>query len=60
LVGIRDEVARLRGRGILFEEYDFGDDGKTVGGILSDAEGDASAWFKDSEGSILALVEDRP
>ena len=60
LVGIRDEVARLRGRGILFEEYDFGDDGKTVGGILSDAEGDASVWFKDSEGSILALVEDRP
>ena len=60
LAGIRDEVARLRGRGVVFEEYDFGDEGKTVGGILSDAEGgDVNAWFKDSEGNILALVEDR-
>ena len=59
LRGLRDEVARLRGRGIVFEEYDFGDDGKTVGGILSDAEGDVNAWFKDSEGNMLALAEDR-
>jgi len=57
--GIRDEVARLRGNGVVFEEYDFGDEGKTVGGILSDAEGDWNAWFKDSEGNILALAEDR-
>jgi catechol 2,3-dioxygenase-like lactoylglutathione lyase family enzyme len=59
LKGIRDEAARLRGRGVDFEEYDFGDEGKTVGGILSDAEGDQSAWFTDSEGNILALAEDR-
>jgi hypothetical protein len=59
LKGLRDEVARLRGRGVVFEEYDFGDWGKTVGGILSDAEGDVNAWFKDSEGNILALLEDR-
>lgn len=59
LRGLRDEVARLRGRGVVFEEYDFGDDGKTVGGILSDAEGDVNAWFKDSEGNMLALAEDR-
>jgi catechol 2,3-dioxygenase-like lactoylglutathione lyase family enzyme len=59
LAGIRDEVARLRGRGVEFEEYDFGDEGRTAGGILSDAEGDQSAWFKDSEGNILALAEDR-
>jgi catechol 2,3-dioxygenase-like lactoylglutathione lyase family enzyme len=59
LRGIRDEVARLRGRGVVFEEYDFGDEGKTVGGILSDAEGDVNAWFIDSEGNILALAEDR-
>ena len=58
LTGIRDEVARLRGRGVEFEDYDFGEE-KTVGGILSDAEGDVNAWFKDSEGNILALVEDR-
>ena len=59
LTGIRDEVARLRGRGVEFEDYDFGDDGKTVGGIMSDADGDQLAWFTDSEGNILALSEDR-
>lgn len=56
--GVRDEVARLRGRGVVFDDYDFGEE-KTVGGILSDAEGNVNAWFKDSEGNILALVEDR-
>jgi catechol 2,3-dioxygenase-like lactoylglutathione lyase family enzyme len=56
---IRDEVARLRARGVVFEEYDFGEDGKTVDGIMSDEDGDANAWFKDSEGNILALAEDR-
>lgn len=59
LQGIRDEVARLRGNGVEFEEYDFGDDEKTVGGILSDADGDLNAWFTDSEGNILAIAEDR-
>jgi len=59
LQGLREEVARLRGNGVQFEEYDFGDDGKTVGGIISDAEGDLDAWFKDSEGNILAIAEDR-
>jgi len=60
LVGLRDEVARLRANGVAFEEYDFGDDEKTVDGILSDASGeDLTAWFKDSEGNILAISEDR-
>ncbi len=56
---IRSEVARLRSRGVVFEEYDLGEDGKTVDGIMSDEQGDANAWFKDSEGNILALAEDR-
>jgi len=59
LVGLRDEVARLRGNGVVFEDYDFGEDEKTVDGILSDATGDLTAWFKDSEGNILAISEDR-
>lgn len=59
LQGLRDEVARLRGNGVEFEEYDFGDFGTTVGGILSDDEGDLNAWFRDSEGNILALLEER-
>lgn len=56
---IRAEVARLRERGVVFEEYDLGEDGKTVDGILTDEDGDANAWFTDSEGNILALAEDR-
>jgi catechol 2,3-dioxygenase-like lactoylglutathione lyase family enzyme len=60
LVGLRDDVARLRANGVVFEEYDFGDDEKTVDGILFDASGeDLTAWFKDSEGNILAISEDR-
>jgi len=58
LSGIRDEVGRLRARGITFEDYDFGPEGRTVGGILSEGETDVNAWFVDSEGNILALAED--
>ena len=58
LAGIRDEVGRLRGRGVTFEEYDFGPEGRTVGGILAEGESDLNAWFVDSEGNILALAED--
>lgn len=58
LAGIRDEVGRLRAKGVVFEEYDFGPDGRTVGGILAEGESDLNAWFIDSEGNILALAED--
>jgi len=58
LANIRDEVGRLRSRGVAFEEYDFGPEGRTVGGILSEGESDLNAWFVDSEGNILALAED--
>jgi catechol 2,3-dioxygenase-like lactoylglutathione lyase family enzyme len=60
LKGLVDEVARLRERGVVFEDYDFGSEGATVAGILSDEDGPANAWFKDSEGNILAIAEDRP
>ncbi len=58
LAGIRDEVGRLRGHGVTFEEYDFGPEGHTVDGILAEGESDVNAWFVDSEGNILALAED--
>jgi catechol 2,3-dioxygenase-like lactoylglutathione lyase family enzyme len=58
LAGLRDEVGRLRSRGVVFEDYDFGPEGRTVGGILAEGETDLSAWFTDSEGNILALAED--
>ena len=59
LKGLRDEVTRLRERGVVFEEYDFGDGARTVDGIMTEEDGEANAWFKDSEGNILAIGEDR-
>lgn len=58
LKGIVDEVARLRDRGVIFEDYDFGDE-VTVAGILSDEDGPVNAWFTDSEGNILAIADER-
>ena len=54
------EVGRLRERGVVFEDYDFGDGDITVDGILP-GTGDlpANAWFTDSEGNVLAIAEDR-
>ena len=50
---VRADVIALRARGVVFEEYDF-PGLKTVDGVarLGDRDG---AWFKDSEGNILAL-----
>lgn len=47
----------LRSRGVTFEEYDIPEMGlKTVNGVAEMA-GMKSAWFKDSEGNILNLVQ---
>ena len=47
--------AQLRARGVVFEEYDYGDDFRTIDGVLVSPDGEKTAWFKDSEGNILAL-----
>jgi catechol 2,3-dioxygenase-like lactoylglutathione lyase family enzyme len=53
------EVSQLKGKGVRFEEYDIPNMGiKTVNGIAAmPLEGNQmkTAWFKDSEGNILAL-----
>ena len=49
------EMAELRSRGVVFEEYDF-PGLKTENGVATDDDG-RGAWFKDSEGNILALSE---
>jgi predicted enzyme related to lactoylglutathione lyase len=48
-------VEELRGRGVVFEEYDL-PGFRTVNGIAEIA-GERGAWFKDSEGNLLALGE---
>jgi len=49
------EVAALRKKGVVFEEYDM-PGLKTVNGIATGG-GAKTAWFKDSEGNILAITE---
>ena len=52
---IEKEVAELRARGVTFEEYDF-PGLKTIGGIAQTGTARA-AWFKDSEGNMLGVVQ---
>jgi predicted enzyme related to lactoylglutathione lyase len=53
---IEREVNELKKRGVKFEEYDM-PDMKTKNSIFSGG-GAKAAWFKDSEGNILAVVQD--
>lgn len=52
---IEQEVAELKARGLVFEEYDA-PQFKTVDGIATIGPIRA-AWFKDSEGNLLGLVQ---
>jgi predicted enzyme related to lactoylglutathione lyase len=53
---IEREVAELKSAGVKFEHYDLPGmkfhDGIAVG------EGGKAAWFKDTEGNILALIQE--
>jgi len=53
---VEAEVRELRARGVVFEEYDMPGIIKTVSGIAT-AGGNKAAWFKDSEGNILAVIQ---
>ena len=50
------EVKDLESRGVKFEEYDLPGI-KTVNGIATDPSGNKAAWFKDSEGNTLGVVQ---
>ena len=61
---IESVVAELRGRGVVFEEYDF-PGLTTVDGIAEiegnypskGGKGERAAWFRDSEGNMLGMGE---
>ena len=53
---VEKEVRDLKARGVTFEEYDT-PGMKTVNSIAT-AGGARTAWFKDTEGNILAIVQD--
>jgi predicted enzyme related to lactoylglutathione lyase len=51
-------VAELRSRGVTFEEYDLPELGmKTVGGITPVPGLGRAAYFKDSEGNLLGMIQ---
>jgi catechol 2,3-dioxygenase-like lactoylglutathione lyase family enzyme len=52
---LASEVTQLKSRGVQFEEYDL-PSFKTVESIVTMPHG-YSAWFKDSEGNMLGLVQ---
>jgi predicted enzyme related to lactoylglutathione lyase len=52
VVAVRD----LKGTGVKLEEYDF-PDFKTDGGMVEMPDGSKGAWFKDSEGNLIALIQ---
>jgi catechol 2,3-dioxygenase-like lactoylglutathione lyase family enzyme len=51
------EMSEMRAKGIRFEEYDM-PGMKTVNGIAQMGK-DRGAWFKDQDGNILAILEEK-
>ena len=54
---IEREVAELKARGVVFEDYDMPGGEKSASGVFTGG-GAKAAWFKDSEGNIMAIIED--
>ena len=54
---IQSEVQALKDKGIAFEHYEL--EGLTADGDIYSGEGMKTAWFKDPDGNILSLIEER-
>ena len=52
---IEAEVRELKGRGLTFEEYDMPGFDKATS--VASRDNIKSAWFKDSEGNLLGIVQ---
>ena len=52
---VEAEVADLKSRGVQFEEYDI--PGMKMTNSIVTADGAKAAWFKDTEGNILAVTQ---
>ena len=54
---LEEEMATLRSRGVVFEEYDM-PGLRTEGGVFSDEHsGFKGSWVKDPDGNILGLTQ---
>ncbi|MEJ5992218.1 VOC family protein [Ramlibacter sp. PS3R-8] len=49
-------IVKLKAKGVVFEDYDLPGQKSPQGAIT--AGGAKAAWFKDSEGNIMALIEE--
>ena len=54
---IQSEVQALKDQGIAFEHYELA--GLKADGDIYSGEGMKTAWFKDPDGNILSLIEER-
>ena len=54
---IESEVTELKEKGIFFEKYDM--EGLTPKGDIYEGEGMKTAWFKDPDGNILSLLQEK-
>ena len=52
---VEREVAELKSRGVEFEDYDMPGE-RSPSGVIT-AGGAKAAWFKDTEGNILAIIQ---
>jgi predicted enzyme related to lactoylglutathione lyase len=52
---VEAEVAALKARGVVFEEYDM--PGIKMKNSIATGGGAKTAWFKDTEGNILAVSQ---
>ncbi len=52
---VEREVAELKARGVKFEEYDV--PGLVTKNGIATGGGAKTAWFKDNEGNIMAIVQ---
>jgi predicted enzyme related to lactoylglutathione lyase len=52
---VEAEVSELKARGVKFEEYDT--PGVTMKNSIMTGGGAKTAWFKDTEGNILAISQ---
>jgi predicted enzyme related to lactoylglutathione lyase len=51
------EIEELKARGVAFERYDEMPGERSPSGAVT-AGGAKAAWFKDTEGNIMALIQD--
>src|SRR5436190_22477021 len=55
---VEAEVAELKARGVVFEEYDM--PGIKMKNSIATGGGAKTAWFKDTDGNILAISQRLP